>query len=134
MEQIRVGCGDLDSSGVDIAVPKQSERLVFDGESPALGRPEDLFVTQEVAMPTAEFWFAFGTGFVIVTRTGTIAKIVKPEDRTTHTGDLEEERVRLAGVAAWFVLAHNASIRSKPCSFGIHRMFSYSPCVRIAPN
>lgn len=111
--------GDPDQGGVDVAVLKLSQLLNFNGNSPNTIRPEDLFITQCVAMPSAEHWNAFGASFGITTRTGTIAKIIKPENRGKATGDFlvgmeayqglsgspiicydEEGKIGLAGVAA----------------------------------
>ena len=117
--EIAVGDGDPDQGGVDVAVLKLSQSFNFNSESPTTVRPEDLFVTQRVAMPSAEHWTAFGISFGITTRTGTIAKIIKPENRGKATGDFlvgmeayqgfsgspiicfdEEGKVGFAGVAA----------------------------------
>ena len=117
--EIAVGEGVPDQGGVDVAVLKLNQLFNFNGESPTTVRPEDLFVTQRVAMPSAEHWTAFGISFGITTRTGTIAKIVKPENRGLTTGDFlvgmeayqgfsgspivcydEEGQIGLAGVAA----------------------------------
>ena len=119
--RIEVSRGDPDSGDVDVAVLQLDQLLPFQDNPPALGRLEELFVPQPVAMPTAEHWVGFGTGFVITTRTGSIGKIVKPEHRTNHTGDFLAEikaypgfsgspivcwdeggQARLAGVATRF--------------------------------
>ena len=113
--------GDPNSGDVDIAVLQLNQSLPFQGNAPALGRPEELFVPQTVAMPTAEHWVGFRTGFVITTRTGAIGKIVKSEHRASHTGDFlveieaypgfsgsplvcwdTEGQARLAGIATRF--------------------------------
>ena len=118
VERIQVSGGNPDDGDVDVAVLQLNQSLPFQSNAPALGCPEELFVPQAVAMPTAEHWSGFRTGFVITTRTGSIAKIVKPEHRASHTGDFLVEieaypgfsgspivcwdadgQVRLAGVA-----------------------------------
>ena len=86
--EIAVGKGQPDQGGVDVAVLKVPQVFSFQSSTPALGRPEDLFVPQNIAMPTAEHFHDFGTGFGVTTRTGTIAAIVKPEHRGPYTGDL----------------------------------------------
>ena len=107
------------SGGVDVAVLELSQRISFAGNSPAIGRPEDLFVTQNISMASTEHLIAFGTDFGITTRTGTIAKIVNPNNRGAFTGDFlvdieayhgfsgspviycdSEGQARLVGVAA----------------------------------
>ena len=117
--EIKVSDGAPDSGDVDVAVLQMPHPFPFRSSTPTLGRPEDLYVPQSVAMPTAEYYCAFGTGFLVTTRTGTIAAIVKPEHRGPLTGDLlveieayqgfsgspliywdAEGQARLAGVAA----------------------------------
>ena len=132
VEQIAVGCGDPDNGGVDVAVLKLSEGLEFDSESPALGRPEDLFVTQHVAMSTTEFWLAFGTGFVIVTRTGTIAKIVKPGHRTSLTGDLLVEIEAYPGFSGSPIMYWDEKRQARPA--GVAARFSWRTMQTFGPN
>ena len=116
--EIMVGEGVPDEGGIDVAVLKLSQRFNFQRESPTIFKPEDLFPTQRVAMPSAEHWSDFGSSFGITTRTGTIAKIVKPENRGPATAEFlvemeayqgfsgspiacydEEGQIGLAGVA-----------------------------------
>ena len=111
--------GDPDQGGVDVAVLKLSQLLNFNGKSPNTVRPEELFITHRVAMPSAENFIDFGTSFGITTRTGTIAKIGKPGNRGRAAGDFlvemeaypgfsgspiisfdEEGKAAVAGVAA----------------------------------
>lgn len=116
---IRVSDGDPDTGDVDVAVLQMPRPLPFQSNPPNFGSPEDLFVPQSVAMPTTEYYSTFGTRFMVTTRTGTIAAIVKPDHRGPFTGDLlvaieayqgfsgspviywdMEGQPRLAGVAA----------------------------------
>ena len=117
--KIEVSDGDPDKGDVDVAVLQMPRSLPLQSSTPTLGCPEDLFVSQSVAMPTAEYYGTFRTGFVVTTRTGTTAAIVKPEHRSPFTGDLlvgieayqgfsgspviywdAEGQARLAGIAA----------------------------------
>ena len=88
VQRIAVGTGDINSGGIDVAVMELSSPISFDSDPLPIGCPEDLFVTQEVVMPSAEHWAAFGTDFGITTRVGTIAKVVDAENRSSRTGDL----------------------------------------------
>ena len=117
--EIKVSDGVPDTGDVDVAVLQMPHPFPFRSSTPTLGHPEDLYVPQSIAMPTAEYHNAFSTAFVVTTRTGTIAAIVKPEHRGPFTGDLlveieayqgfsgspliywnSEGQARLAGVAA----------------------------------
>lgn len=93
--KIKLSGGDPDKGDVDVAVLEMPRKFPFRGSTPHIGSPEDLFVPQSVAMPTAEHFGTFNAGFVVTTRTGTIAAIVKPEHRGPFTGDL------LVGIEAY---------------------------------
>ena len=93
--KIKLSGGDPDNGDVDVAVLEMPLKIPFRGSTPHIGIPEDLFVPQSVAMPTAEYFGTFNTGFVVTTRTGSIAAIVKPEHRGPFTGDL------LVGIEAY---------------------------------
>ena len=79
--------GNPEEGGVDVAVLRLRAQVTFSSESPTVGKPEDLFVTQTVAMPSAENFSDFGISFGIITRTGTIAKLVRAENRGPYSGD-----------------------------------------------
>ena len=93
--EVALGVGDPGEGGVDVAVLRPMKPLSFRSDPPALGRQEDMFVTQNVSMPTAEHFGQFESlgAPVVVVRTGTVAAIV--ESRSTHTGDL------LVGIGAY---------------------------------
>ena len=78
---------DPDKGGIDVAVLELSQTIDFDGESPVVGCPDDLFITQNMAMPSTEHFAEFGTSFGVTTRSGTIAKIVSPDNRGPYSGD-----------------------------------------------
>lgn len=67
----------------------------FKAVSPFWAPAEDLFVSQDIVMPTAEHYGTFKTSFIVTTRTGTIAAIVKPGHRGPFTGDV------LVGIEAY---------------------------------
>ncbi|MYA49132.1 MAG: trypsin-like peptidase domain-containing protein [Chloroflexi bacterium] len=87
VQHLAVSPGDPDSGDVDVAVLELAEPVIFSSEALPIGRQEDIFVTQRVAMPTAEQWINFGHEFGIPVRCGTIAKIFRPERRGRFTGD-----------------------------------------------
>ena len=137
VQRIFASPGDIGGGAVDVAVLELARRFTFDGESPTIGCPEDLFVTQNVAMPSAEHWTAFGTELGITTRTGTIAKVVKPEYQGSATGDFlvdieayqgfsggpiiywdSDGKARLAGVAARLSWRQIPSFGSSPVHTG----------------
>ena len=114
-----VSDGDPDKGAVDVAALQMSRPLPLESSAPTLGLSEDLFVPQSVAMPTAEQFSVFGASFIVTTRTGTIAALVKNGQRGPGTGDFlvemeaypgfsgspivywdTEKRPRIAGVAA----------------------------------
>ena len=117
--RIEVSDGDPDQGAGDVAALQMPRPLSFQSRTPTLARREDLFVTQRVAMPTAEYFGVFGPPFVVTTRTGTISAIMKRGHRGPYTGDFllgieayqgfsgspviywdTEGQPRLAGVAA----------------------------------
>ena len=53
--KIEISDGDPDQGDVDVAVLQMPRPLPLQSNTPALGSPEDLFVSQNVAMPTAEY-------------------------------------------------------------------------------
>ena len=108
VKKIKVSHGDPDIGDVDVAVLQLNQSLPFQGNAPALGCPEELFVPQTVAMPTAEHWSGFRTSFVITTRTGSIGKIVKPEHRLPHTGDFLVEIEAYPGFSGSPIVCWNA--------------------------
>ena len=85
--EVKVSDGNPDEGGVDVAVLQMPRPFNFQGSTPTLGRPDDLYVPQSVAMTTAEPSFAELAPVVIATRTGTVAAIVKPNQRGKYTGD-----------------------------------------------
>ena len=82
--------GDPDKGAVDVAVLRLPEPLSFRSKTPTPGRPEELFVTQRVAMPTAEHFghHAANRAPLVVTRTGSVAAILDPAERGPYTGDM----------------------------------------------
>ena len=85
--KIEVSDGDPDQGDVDVAVLQMPRSLSFQSSTPILGRREDLFLTQRVAMPTSEYFGVFGAPFVVTTRTGIISAIMKRGHRGPYTGD-----------------------------------------------
>ena len=69
------------SGGVDVAVLELSQRISFASNSPAIGRPEDLFVTQNISMASAEHLIAFGTDFRHHYQNGHNCQDCEPEQR-----------------------------------------------------
>ena len=137
VQRIFASPGDPDSGEVDVAVLELPQMFSFAGDSPTIGCPEDLFVTKNVAMPSAEHWTDFGTELGITTRTGTIARLVEPEKRGQFTGDFlvdieayhgfsgspitywdSDGNARLAGVAARLSWRHIQTFGNSPVHTG----------------
>ena len=87
VKDVLISPDDPDTGGIDVAVVELSRPIPFTGQSPNLGKPEDLYVTQHVGMSGAEHWDAFTPSVGITTRTGSVAKIIQPEHRGPYTGD-----------------------------------------------
>lgn len=88
VQRVTANPGKPDMGEIDVAVLELADRIDFNSQALPVGRPEDMFVTQQVVMPSAELWVGFNGAFGMVTRTGTIAKIYQPQHRGIHTGDL----------------------------------------------
>ena len=93
--KINVSEGDPNQGDTDVAVLQMPSPLPFQSGTPILGSPEELYVTQNVAMPTAEVYSLFRGEFGVVTRTGTIAAIRTSEHPTPLAGDF------LVGIEAY---------------------------------
>ena len=87
VQSIAVSPGNPDVGDVDVAVLELVQPIVFSGGALPIGNQNDLFLTQSIAMPTAEQWPNFGPAFGIPIRSGTIAKTYQAEQRGPYTGD-----------------------------------------------
>ena len=78
---------DPDQGGTDVAAWELTQPLHYDSDSPAMSIGDELSVLQPVAILSAKHYAAFGPAFGIITRSGNVAKIVKPGMRGKYTGD-----------------------------------------------
>ena len=117
--RLATGAGDPDAGGIDIAVLELQRKFPFSYTSPPIAGPQDLYPTQEVIMPSAELWTAFGSASGITFRNGSISRVNRLPERSVHMGEFtvaieayggfsgspvfcrdEEKTLKLAGVAA----------------------------------
>ena len=129
--RIMVQKGEPSEGGIDVGVLRVRQPLSLDDNYPELGRREELFLTQTVAMTTTEHWRTLQGKLGVVTRTGSIAKFIDASSRNSCTGDFllameaypgfsgspvvywdEAGSVRIAGVASrwsWGQVSHRTS-------------------------
>ena len=79
--------GELDEGAGDIAVMKLGDRLEFETPKPVVGWDDEVFVPQEVVMPTSETYSIDPHTLGVTTKSGTVARVVRDERRNSVSGD-----------------------------------------------
>ena len=122
-----VSDGDPDKGAVDVAALKLPRPLSLQSSTPTLGDPEDLFVPQVVAMPTAEHVSMFGASFIVTTRTGTVAAVVKNGQRGPSTGDFLVEMEAYPGFSGSPIVYWDADKRPRVAGVAARISYRYIP-------
>ena len=123
VKHIAFSHGDPNKGDSDVAVLQPTLPFNFGATSPAIARPDEIWVPRNVAMLSSEHYTAFNPTFGITTRVGNVAKIVTPQMRGPFTGDFMMHTIAYPGFSGSPIITWSEC--GSPTLAGIAARYSY---------